>query len=74
MVLFVSTIEHLLSVIYAYGIDNLRISIDNDEVPILDGSSAGYCMLIEEAGIKELDKSKKLSKIKKRDRSYNAWR
>lgn len=61
----ISTIEHLLSAVYAYGIDNLRIVIDNDEVPVLDGSSAGYCMLIEEAGIKELDKSKKAIKIKK---------
>ena len=61
----ISTIEHLLSAVYAYAIDNLRVVIDNDEVPVLDGSSAGYCMLIEEAGIKELDKSKKAIKIKK---------
>lgn len=61
----ISTIEHLLSAVYAYGIDNLRVVIDNDEVPVLDGSSAGYCMLIEEAGIKELDKSKKAIKIKR---------
>ena len=61
----ISTIEHLLSAIYAYGIDNLRITVDNDEIPILDGSSSGYCMLIDEAGIKELDVSKKVLKIKK---------
>ena len=61
----ISTIEHLLSAIYAYGIDNLRIVLDNDEVPILDGSSSGYCMLIDEVGIKKLDKSKKALKIKK---------
>jgi len=61
----ISTIEHLLSALYAYGIDNLRVVIDNDEVPVLDGSSAGYCMLIEEAGIKELDRSKKAIKVKK---------
>ena len=61
----ISTIEHLLSAVYAYGIDNLRVVIDNDEVPVLDGSSSGYCMLIEEAGIKELNKSKKAIKIKK---------
>tara|TARA_B100001063_G_scaffold240365_1_gene265242 strand:- start:390 stop:1295 length:906 start_codon:yes stop_codon:yes gene_type:complete len=61
----ISTIEHLLSALYAYGIDNLRVVIDNDEVPVLDGSSAGYCMLIEEAGIKELNKSKKAIKVKK---------
>jgi UDP-3-O-[3-hydroxymyristoyl] N-acetylglucosamine deacetylase len=62
----ISTIEHLLSAVYAYGIDNLRVVIDNDEVPVLDGSSSGYCMLIDEAGIKELDKSKKALKIKKK--------
>jgi UDP-3-O-[3-hydroxymyristoyl] N-acetylglucosamine deacetylase len=61
----ISTIEHLLSALYAYGIDNLRVVIDNDEVPVLDGSASGYCMLIEEAGIKELDKSKKAIKVKK---------
>jgi len=61
----VSTIEHLLSAIYAYGIDNLRIVVDNDEIPILDGSASGYCMLIEEAGIQELEASKKAIKIKK---------
>jgi len=61
----ISTIEHLLSALYAYGIDNLRVVIDNDEVPVLDGSSSGYCMLIEEAGIKELNKSKKAIKVKK---------
>lgn len=61
----VSTIEHLLSAIYAYGIDNLRIVLDNDEIPILDGSAAGYCMLLEEAGIEDQEKSKKAIKIKK---------
>jgi UDP-3-O-[3-hydroxymyristoyl] N-acetylglucosamine deacetylase len=61
----ISTIEHLLSAIYAYGIDNLRVIIDNDEVPVLDGSSSGYCLLIDEVGIKQLDDSKKALKIKK---------
>ncbi len=61
----ISTIEHLLSALYAYGIDNLRVVLDNDEIPVLDGSSSGYCMLIEEAGIKELEASKKAIKVKK---------
>ena len=60
----ISTIEHLLSAVYAYGIDNLKIVLDNDEVPILDGSSSGYCMLIEEAGIKEGDIIKFIDEIK----------
>ena len=61
----VSTIEHLLSAIYAYGIDNLRIVLDNDEVPILDGSSSGFCMLLDEVGIQVQNKSKKAILIKK---------
>jgi len=61
----ISTIEHLLSAIYAYGIDNLKITVDADEVPVMDGSSASYCMLLDEAGIKELDAPKKIMRIKK---------
>ena len=61
----ISTIEHLLSAIYSYGIDNMRIVLDNDEIPILDGSSSGFCMLLDEVGIKELDATKKAIKIKK---------
>ncbi len=60
----VSTIEHLLSSVHAYGIDNLRIILDNEEVPIMDGSSIGFCMLLEEAGLQELDKPKKAIEIK----------
>lgn len=60
----VSTIEHLMSAIHAYGIDNLRIVLDNQEVPIMDGSSIGFCMLLEEAGIKELSNAKKAIAIK----------
>ncbi len=61
----ISTIEHLLSAVYAYGIDNLRIIVDADEIPVMDGSSASFCMLLDEAGIKELDAPKKVMRIKK---------
>lgn len=61
----VSTIEHLLSAIHAHGIDNLKISLDNEEVPIMDGSAIGYCMLLEEAQIVRQDASKKAMRIKK---------
>lgn len=61
----VSTIEHLLSAICAYGIDNIRICLDNEEVPIMDGSAISYCMLLEEAGIIEQSANKKAIAIKK---------
>ena len=61
----ISTIEHLLSAVYAYGLDNLKVIVDADEVPVMDGSSASFCMLLDEAGIQELDKPKKVMRIKK---------
>ncbi len=61
----ISTIEHMLSAIYAYGIDNLRVIVDADEVPVMDGSSMSFCMLLDEAGIVELDEPKKIMRIKK---------
>ncbi len=61
----ISTIEHLLSAIYSYGIDNIRISLSAAEVPIMDGSATSFCMLLDEAGIKELDKNKNVLIIKK---------
>ena len=62
---FISTIEHMLSAVYAYGIDNLKVIVDADEVPVMDGSSASFCMLLDEAGLIELDAPKKIMKIKK---------
>jgi UDP-3-O-[3-hydroxymyristoyl] N-acetylglucosamine deacetylase len=62
---FISTIEHMLSAVYAYGIDNLRVIVDADEIPVMDGSSASFCMLLDEAGILELDAPKKIMRIKK---------
>lgn len=61
----ISTIEHLLSSIHAYGIDNLLISLNNEEVPIMDGSAIGYCLLLDEAGIEVLNTNKKAIEIKK---------
>ena len=61
----VSTIEHLMSAVYSFGIDNLRIIVDNDEVPILDGSAISFVMMLKEAGIKELNESKKFIRITK---------
>lgn len=61
----ISTIEHLLSAIYAYGIDNIKIIVDADEVPVMDGSSASFCMLLDEAGVSFLDKPKRVMRIKR---------
>ncbi len=61
----ISTIEHLLSAIYAYGIDNVRVVVDGDEIPVMDGSAASFCMLLDEAGIVKLEAPKKVMIVKK---------
>jgi len=61
----VSTIEHFLSALYAYGIDNLRIVLNDNEMPIMDGSAASFCMMLDEAGIEEQSAGKKILRIKK---------
>ena len=38
----VSTIEHLMGALFGLGIDNALIEIDNEEVPILDGSAKTF--------------------------------
>jgi UDP-3-O-[3-hydroxymyristoyl] N-acetylglucosamine deacetylase len=61
---FISTIEHFLSAVYAYGIDNMRVIVDGNEMPIMDGSSISFCLLLDEAGIEELDAPKKIICVK----------
>ncbi len=61
----ISTIEHFLSAVYAYGIDNMRVIVDGNEMPIMDGSAISFCLLLDEAGIEEQDAPKKVISLKK---------
>jgi len=49
----IKTVEHLLSALAGLSIDNLLIEIDNDEVPILDGSATEYVEKLMKAGFIE---------------------
>jgi UDP-3-O-acyl N-acetylglucosamine deacetylase len=46
----VSTVEHLLSALFALGVDNATIDVAGPEIPILDGSSAAFCRELEATG------------------------
>lgn len=59
----IGTIEHLLSALCAYGIDNVRIELDGAEVPIFDGSAAPFCALIKKAGVVAQDLPKHFVQI-----------
>ena len=62
----VSTIEHLMGALFGLGIDNALIEIDNEEVPILDGSAKEFIEKITSSGIKICDAPIKIIKIKKK--------
>ena len=62
----VSTIEHLMGALYGMGIDNVVIEIDNQEVPILDGSAKPFVDAIASVGIKNSDSPIKIIKIEKK--------
>lgn len=63
--LTVSTIEHFMAALAAYGIDNLHVDIDGPEVPVLDGSAAPFIREIQQAGIRTLDRCRKFIAIRK---------
>jgi UDP-3-O-[3-hydroxymyristoyl] N-acetylglucosamine deacetylase len=61
----ISTIEHLLSAVYAFGIDNMLIKIGASEVPVMDGSSASFCMMLNEVGTTKQHANKRVMIITK---------
>ncbi|MBT3660194.1 MAG: UDP-3-O-acyl-N-acetylglucosamine deacetylase [Rhodospirillaceae bacterium] len=61
----VATIEHLMAALAGCGIDNAKIEIDGPEVPIMDGSSAPFVSLVEEAGVVELNAPRRIIRVLK---------
>jgi len=61
----IKTIEHLMATFYGLGIDNIMVEIDNEEIPILDGSASPFVFLIKSAGIEIQSSRKKFIKILK---------
>tara|TARA_B100000674_G_C37777618_1_gene885662 strand:- start:45 stop:965 length:921 start_codon:yes stop_codon:yes gene_type:complete len=59
----VSTIEHLMGALFGLGIDNALIEIDNEEVPILDGSAKIFIEKINSVGMETSDVPIKVIKI-----------
>ena len=59
----VETVEHLLAAFMSLGVDNAVVELNSPEVPIMDGSAAPFIYLIQEAGIKALQASRKYLKV-----------
>ena len=73
----VITIEHLMSALTGLGVDNARIEIDNEEVPILDGSAERYVRAIAPDGLQEQDAERRYVEFSEefeiRDERTGSW-
>ena len=50
----VSTVEHLMAAFYICGVDNIVVTLDGPEVPIMDGSAKDFVEIIKNCGLKTL--------------------
>jgi len=62
----ISTLEHLMATFNGLGIDNALVSIDAQEVPILDGSAKPYVEAICKDGLVEQDAPRKYVELKEK--------
>tara|TARA_B100000287_G_scaffold80205_1_gene72609 strand:+ start:803 stop:1723 length:921 start_codon:yes stop_codon:yes gene_type:complete len=62
----VSTIEHLMGALFGLGVDNALIEINNEEVPILDGSAKIFIEKIVNTGLQISSAPIKIIKINKK--------
>lgn len=61
----VSTVEHLMAALAVLGVDNLLIEIDNQEMPIMDGSALPFYEALSQAGLAEQDEPRRILKVLK---------
>ena len=54
----VSTVEHILAALVGMGVDNCLVELNGPEIPIIDGSSAPFVEIIEEAEVMEQEAAK----------------
>jgi UDP-3-O-[3-hydroxymyristoyl] N-acetylglucosamine deacetylase len=59
----VETVEHLLSALYALGVDDALVEVNGPEVPVLDGSAAPFVILIHEAETRPLPVARRYLKV-----------
>jgi UDP-3-O-[3-hydroxymyristoyl] N-acetylglucosamine deacetylase len=62
----VGVIEHLMAAVAGAGIDDLRVTLDGPEPPILDGDALSYLRILEEAGTTEQPGQRSAIKVLKR--------
>ncbi|MGU9951251.1 MAG: UDP-3-O-acyl-N-acetylglucosamine deacetylase [Gammaproteobacteria bacterium WSBS_2016_MAG_OTU1] len=63
----VGTVEHLLSALAALGVDNIKVEVDEPELPIVDGSAAPWMLFLTDAcGLTTQNAPKKIMRVRKK--------
>ena len=70
----VSTIEHLMGALFGLGVDNVLVEIDNEEVPILDGSAKNFIEKIISSGFEISEEPIKIIKINQKIEYFDGER
>ncbi len=60
----ISTVEHVMSALAGFGIDNVVIDVSAPEIPIMDGSASPFVYLIQQAGVQDLNAPKKFIRVR----------
>ena len=61
----IATVEHVMAALHGCGVDNAEVHVDGPEIPIMDGSSAPFVELIEQAGLMAQDSTRRFIKVLK---------
>lgn len=61
----IQTLEHLLAVLWIYGIDSLTVELNQEEIPSMDGSALHFARAVRRAGFRELSEKKNIRKIQR---------
>jgi UDP-3-O-[3-hydroxymyristoyl] N-acetylglucosamine deacetylase / 3-hydroxyacyl-[acyl-carrier-protein] dehydratase len=67
----IGTIEHALAALTGMDLDNVLIEVDNEEAPIMDGSSKYFVEAIEKAGVTEQDAERVYFEIEEKIELYD---
>jgi len=59
----ISTTEHLMAALRAFGVDNAVIDLDSHETPIMDGSAGPFIRLLKTAGLHRQQALRKILRI-----------
>jgi UDP-3-O-[3-hydroxymyristoyl] N-acetylglucosamine deacetylase/3-hydroxyacyl-[acyl-carrier-protein] dehydratase len=67
----IGTIEHALAALVGMDLDNVLIEVNNEEAPIMDGSSRYFVEAIEKTGLVEQDAEREYFEIREKIEIYD---